>query len=106
MPFALCGNDILARWGVVEWIEHPLLMLEVRGSNPGHSISKNTTSLPETKWLFGARCVASFPELGVTPGSDQKKLQQDIFWFDPAPFTQFRYPGVRPAPRGASRASG
>ena len=32
-------------------------MLEVRGSNPGHSISKNTTSLPETKWLFGARCV-------------------------------------------------
>ena len=31
---------------------------------------KNTTSLPETKWLFGARCVASFPELGVTPGSD------------------------------------
>ena len=48
-----------ARWGVVEWIEHPLLMLEVRGSNPGHSISKNTTSLPETKWLFGARCVES-----------------------------------------------
>ena len=57
----------------MEWIEHPLLMLEVRGSNPGHSISKNTTSLPETKWLFGARCVASFPELGVTPGSDKKK---------------------------------
>ena len=33
------------RWGVVVWIEHPLLMLEVRGLNPGHSISKNTTSL-------------------------------------------------------------
>ena len=36
----------LAKWGVVEWIEHPLLMLEVRGSNPGNSISKNNTSLP------------------------------------------------------------
>ena len=27
-----------ARWGVVERIERPLLMLEVQGSNPGHSI--------------------------------------------------------------------
>ena len=35
----------LARWGVVEWIERPLIMLKVRGSNPGHSISKNTISL-------------------------------------------------------------
>ena len=42
---------------MVEWIEHPPLMLEVRGLNPGHTISKNNTSLPETKWLFGARCV-------------------------------------------------
>ena len=32
----------------MEWIERPLLMLEVRGSNPGHSASKNTTSLPQT----------------------------------------------------------
>ena len=35
----LCKKSLLsnnARWGVVEWIEHPLLMLEVRGSNPGH----------------------------------------------------------------------
>ena len=31
---------MLARWGVVEWIEHPLLMLEVRGSNPSLSILK------------------------------------------------------------------
>ena len=62
-----------ARWGVVEWIERPLLMLEVRGSNPGQSISKNTASLPETKWLFGVRCSGAYPELGVTPGSDQKK---------------------------------
>ena len=29
-------------------IERPLLMLEVRGPNPGHSASKNTTSLPGT----------------------------------------------------------
>ena len=65
--------ELFARCGVVEWIEHPLLMLKVRGLNPSYSISKNTTSLPETKWLFGARCVASFPELGVTPGSDQNK---------------------------------
>ena len=35
----------LARWGVAEWIERPLLMLEVRGSNPSHYASKNTTSL-------------------------------------------------------------
>ena len=32
---------------MAEWIERPLLMLEVRGSNPGHSASKNTTSLPQ-----------------------------------------------------------
>ena len=60
MNGATFGNQCTtfgARWGVVEWIERPLLMLEVRGSNPGHSISKNTTSLPETKWLFGARFV-------------------------------------------------
>ena len=48
---------INARWGVVEWKEHPLMMLEVRGSDTSHSISKNTTFLPETKWLLRARCV-------------------------------------------------
>ena len=36
-PFA---SYKIARWGVVEWIEHPLLMLDVRSSNPVHSISK------------------------------------------------------------------
>ena len=41
------GSAVLARWGVAEWIERPLLMLEVRGSNPGHYTSKNTTSYPE-----------------------------------------------------------
>ena len=34
----------LVHVGLAEWIEHPLLMLEVRGSNPGPS--ENTTSLP------------------------------------------------------------
>ena len=71
-------SRLIARWGVVEWIERPLLMLEVRGSNPGHSISKNTTSLPKTKWLFGARCVASFPEMEVTPGLDQKNAKKTL----------------------------
>ena len=28
-------------------------------------------------------------------------ILNSFFWFDPAPFTQFRDPGVRPAPRGA-----
>ena len=51
----------LARWGVAEWIERPLLMLEVWGSNPGHSASKNTTSLPRSQKVpRGA---------GRTPGS-------------------------------------
>ena len=30
----------MARWGVVEGIERPLLMIEVQGSDPGHSIQK------------------------------------------------------------------
>ena len=34
--------SLKARWGVAEWIERPLLMLEIRDSNPGHSASKNT----------------------------------------------------------------
>ena len=39
-------DEILARWGVVEseWIERLLLKLEVRGSNPGHSISLKTNN--------------------------------------------------------------
>ena len=31
-------------------VERPLLMLEVRGSNPVHSASKNTTN-PEAEWF-------------------------------------------------------
>ena len=38
----------VVRWGVVEWIERPLLMLEVRGLNLCYSISKNTFSLPRS----------------------------------------------------------
>ena len=30
--------------GLAEWIQHPLMVLEVRGSNP--TSSENTTSLP------------------------------------------------------------
>ena len=37
-----------AKWDVAEWIERPLLMLEVRGSNPGHSASKIPLLYPET----------------------------------------------------------
>ena len=53
MNGATFGNQCTtfgARWGVVEWIERPLLMLEVRGSNPVHSASKNTTN-PEAEWF-------------------------------------------------------
>ena len=46
-----------ARWGVVERIQRPHLMLKVGGSNPdNHSISKNTTSsleTPEAPWGAG-----------------------------------------------------
>ena len=38
----------MARWGVAEWIERLLLMLEVQGSNPGHSASKIPLLYPET----------------------------------------------------------
>ena len=44
----IVDDTALARWGVAEWIERPLLMLEDRGSNPGHSASENTTSLPRS----------------------------------------------------------
>ena len=45
----LCKVELLNGWvhvGLAEWIEHPLLMLEVRGSNPAPS--ENTTSLPRS----------------------------------------------------------
>ena len=34
----------VVHFGLAEWIQHPLLVLEVRGSNP--TPSENTTSLP------------------------------------------------------------
>ena len=61
----------------MEWIEHPLLMLKVRGLNPSYSISKNTTSLPETKWLFGAN-FGAYPVLRVTPVFRPKKLDYKV----------------------------
>ena len=69
----------LDRWGVVEWIEH-LRMLKVRGSNPGHSISKNTTSLPETK-VCGPHTVWSLSCIGGDTGfrPSKKRKQHLIF---------------------------
>ena len=37
----------------------------------------------------------------------EKQMREDLFFcLTPPPYTKFRDPGVRPAPRGASRASG
>ena len=64
----------LARWGVAEWIKRPLLMLEVWGSNPGHSASKNTTSLPRTLEVpIRGRVQLRILELGDEAGEKQKK---------------------------------
>ena len=52
-----------ARWGVVEWIKYPLLML--CGSNPTPSI-KIPLLYPDAKRLFGARHTFKF---GYTRGS-------------------------------------
>ena len=70
VPIELC----LARWGVVECIERPLLMLEVRGSNPGHSISKNTTSLPRSpRGSPRSRAHPRISELSVRGRSQNQK---------------------------------
>ena len=56
---------LIARWGVAEWIEHPLLMLKVWGSNPDHSASQNTTSLPRNpRVLIRGRVQLRILELG------------------------------------------
>ena len=44
---------ILVHVGLVELIEHPLLMLEVQGSNPAPA--ENTTKYPKALRLRGAR---------------------------------------------------
>ena len=59
----------------MEWIERPLLMLEVRGSNPGHSATKNTTSLPRNPRVvpIRGRVQLRILELGDEAGEKQKK---------------------------------
>ena len=58
----------------MEWIEHPLLMLVVRGSNHGHSISKNTTSLPQSpRGSPRSRAHPRISELSVRGRSQNQK---------------------------------
>ena len=57
----------------MEWIEHPLLMLEVRGLNPGHSASKNTTSLPRNPRGTIRGRASQILELGNEARVKQKK---------------------------------
>ena len=59
--------------GLAEWIEHLLLMLKVRGSNPAPS--KNATSLPRSQVASRSELGASvtYHELGLKPGFNIKK---------------------------------
>ena len=70
IPFV--GLQAFARWGVDRASSSDA---RVQGSNPSHSISKITTFLPKTRWLFGAKCVEpmGLHILGVIPGSDTIK---------------------------------
>ena len=65
-------------WGAAEC---PLLMLEVQGSNPGHSASKNTNSLPilypETLDVpIKGRVQLQILELGFEAREKRKKIHQ------------------------------
>ena len=64
-------------WGVAEWIERPLLMLEVRGSNPSHSRLKKIPLLyPETLEVpIRGQVQLWILELGMEPGKSKKKLK-------------------------------
>ena len=55
----------------MEWIEHPILMLEVRGSNNSHSISKIPLLHPKPSGSLELG-VWSLSCLGGDPGSDKK----------------------------------
>ena len=71
--YAMVTNT--ARWGLAEWIERPLLMLKVRGSNPGHSASKNPLLYPETLEVpIRGRVQLRILELGDEAGEKQKKI--------------------------------
>ena len=66
----------VARWGVAEWIQRPLVMFEVRGSNLGHPISKNTTSLPQSpKGSPRSRAHPRNSELSERGGVKPKKVK-------------------------------
>ena len=65
--------------GVVDWIEHPLLMLKIRGSNPGHSIEKKTP-LFYLKPSGSTELEGAYPVFGVTLGPDQKTLLTDVIF--------------------------
>ena len=77
-------SNEFARWGVAEWIERPLLMLEVRDSNPGHSASKNIPLLyPETLEVpIRGRVQLRILELGDGAGEKQneKKIVMNLCW--------------------------
>ena len=58
----------------MEWIRRPLLMLEVQGSSPGHSISKNTSSLPRSpRGSLRSRAHPWISELSVRGQGQTKK---------------------------------
>ena len=64
----------------MEWREHPRLMLEVRGLNPGHSASKNTTSLPQNPRVpIRGRMQLRILELG---DEVKEKAKEMSFQFD------------------------
>ena len=44
--------------------------------------------------------------ISVNPRINEIELPSSFFCLTPPPYTQFRDLGVRPAPRGASKASG
>ena len=74
LPICLSLLAREARWGVVEWIEHPLLMLEVWGSNPGHSALKIPLLYPEILEVpIRGRVQLRILELGNEAGEKQQK---------------------------------
>ena len=73
LKFFQVPDELGARWGVAEWIERPLLMLEVRGSNPGNSASKTTSLPPKPNGSPRSRAHPWTSELRVRGGVKQKK---------------------------------
>ena len=67
-----------ARWGMVEWIELTLLMLEVQGSNPGHSISNKAKRFAKQQRFNVAfiACVSCYFLRAESNGYQQRKELQ------------------------------